>query len=312
MNSTRQKHARSGPIPLEGHPSLFPRGGTAPRDRLHRLIDEYGHGSSRRLPLHRNPGLEIVYLKHGHLVWQYEGHKETLTPDTIFFTLPWEAHGSASEFEPGHEWFFAVLNLKGLHLDQPGPFTFPAGLAIPDATARSFCHLLRTSSKRVWPATTMIRNLFPALIRELEAQGPFHERYATHMTSLLVIELARILAAGTESNKPSSAADRIGAFLTELERRYDEPWTLEGMAEQTGLKRTQFSALFHHHTGDTPVIYLNRLRIKQARQLLSTTDHPITEIAFDCGFSSCQYFANVFHAFTGTTASSYRRRRVNK
>ncbi len=299
---------QSGPIPADGNLAAFPRGGVAPRDRLTRLVDEYGHGSARRLPQHRNPGLEIVYLRHGHLNWEYEGRRETLPPDSVFFTLPWETHGSSSEFEPGHEWYFVVLRLNGNNLSQPGPFSFPRQLGLSAPDSRSIATHLRNAPRRVWPATPLIRSLFPSLVQELDITGPFHERYVAQLLALLVVELARILSSCTMPLPPVNPAfSKLKKFLIELETRCDEPWILDSMAAHVGLKRTQFSALFHHQTGDTPILYLNRLRVEKARRLLISTQRPITEISLECGFASSQYFAGVFRAITGKSASAYRR-----
>ena len=299
---------RTGPIPVEGDIAAFPRGGRTPAGSLGGLIDEYGHGSARHLPLHRNPGLEIVYLRHGRLIWQYEGRQETLAPGSVFFTLPWEAHGSTSEFEPGHEWYFVVLRTSGKPLQHSTPLGFPSGLGLPDTIARRLSTLLGKAPHRAWPASPMLATLLPALVRELDETGPLHEAYASRLAALLIIELGRIVAAGMAAPDSDPVAGRLAAFLTDLERRCDEPWTLATMAAEVGLKRTQFASDFQHHTGDTPIRYLNRLRVERARKLLSGTRRPITDIAFDCGFSSCQYFASVFLEFTGLSASLYRQR----
>jgi AraC family L-rhamnose operon regulatory protein RhaS len=60
-------------------------------------------------------------------------------------------------------------------------------------------------------------------------------------------------------------------------------------------------------TGDTPITYLNRLRVRHADQLLKTTDHSITDIAFECGFQSSQYFATVYRQFTGKNPGASRK-----
>jgi AraC-like DNA-binding protein len=52
--------------------------------------------------------------------------------------------------------------------------------------------------------------------------------------------------------------------------------------------------------------YLTRLRISRARDLLRSSDHSVTEIAISCGFSSSQYFANVFRRLVGQTPSAFR------
>jgi two-component system response regulator YesN len=57
----------------------------------------------------------------------------------------------------------------------------------------------------------------------------------------------------------------------------------------------------------TPITYLNRYRIKEAKRLLATTQRPITEIGFEVGFSSGGYFTRVFKQETGMAPSEYRR-----
>lgn len=264
------------------------------------LFDEFGHGSLARLPCHRNPGLEIVYLRHGHLVWQCDGRQEAVRPDSVFFTLPWQEHGSVLEFEPGHEWYFAVIRLNSGR-----NFTFPGCLGWDRPTTTEVRRLLSLASQHAWPATPLMRVGLPTLVNELERPGPLHQARVVHLTGHLILELARIVSL-PQSQAQRHDAERFSALLAELERRCDEPWTLAAMAERLGLKRSQFTALFHHATGDAPMHYLNRLRVNMARQLLHRSDQTITQIAFDCGFSSSQHFARVFQSFTGVTATTYR------
>ena len=88
-------------------------------------------------------------------------------------------------------------------------------------------------------------------------------------------------------------------LLAELRGNCAEPWTLDQMAARLQLRRTRFSALFRHYTGDAPLHYLLRLRVERARHLLRTTDRSVTEIAMACGFASSQHLAKIFHQFTG-------------
>ncbi|MGQ9491544.1 MAG: helix-turn-helix domain-containing protein [Anaerolineae bacterium] len=57
----------------------------------------------------------------------------------------------------------------------------------------------------------------------------------------------------------------------------------------------------------TPIAYLNRYRIQQAKQLLTNTHKTITEIALEVGFSSSSYFSRIFRRKTGMTPEAYRR-----
>lgn len=111
----------------------------------------------------------------------------------------------------------------------------------------------------------------------------------------------------TGSEQRSSSERAVADFLEELALRCDEDWTLESMAEGAGLKRSRFGTLCRQLTGESPATRLNRLRIRRGRRLLSDTDRSVTDIAFDCGFSSSQYFAKIFRRFQGHEPTHYRR-----
>ena len=77
--------------------------------------------------------------------------------------------------------------------------------------------------------------------------------------------------------------------------------------EHVGLSDDYLTSCFHKELGLTPVAYLNRYRIQQARQLLKNTHMSITEIALDVGFSGSSYFSRIFRRETGVTPEAYRR-----
>ena len=65
---------------------------------------------------------------------------------------------------------------------------------------------------------------------------------------------------------------------------------------------------FRQELGMTPIAYLNRYRVTQAKRLLKETDKTITEIALDVGFSDSGYFSRVFRKEVGMSPDAYRRR----
>jgi len=56
----------------------------------------------------------------------------------------------------------------------------------------------------------------------------------------------------------------------------------------------------------TPFSFLIGYRIDRAKELLSGSSKPVTEISFDCGFPSTNYFGKTFREKTGMTPSEYR------
>ena len=276
---------------------------------MHSLFEECGHGSLPRLPFHKNPGLEIVCLHRGHLVWQCEGKTEALKPGSVFFTLPWQEHGSVSEFEPGHEWSFVVIRLPGASPEKPGRFEFPSSLGFDQKTTSSLRQLLINAPLHTGNSTSLFRTLMHSLMEELKGRTTFHDPRVVRLTSLLILELASILS-HPENQQGSKFSECISLLIAELEKSCAEPWTLEKMADRLGLKHTQFTELFHQYTGDSPLRYLNRLRIDKARRMLRFGSASITDIAFECGFGSSQHFAKVFRQFTNVTAQDYRKNKL--
>lgn len=55
----------------------------------------------------------------------------------------------------------------------------------------------------------------------------------------------------------------------------------------------------------TPRAFVEERRIKKSIDLLLTTDTSISEIAYECGFTSQSYFCYAFKRYTGTTPKKY-------
>ncbi len=50
---------------------------------------------------------------------------------------------------------------------------------------------------------------------------------------------------------------------------------------------------------------LAKERIENAKLLLCSAHHPITEVALDCGFESTSYFSHEFKRMTGMTPTQH-------
>ncbi len=87
-----------------------------------------------------------------------------------------------------------------------------------------------------------------------------------------------------------------------------EPWTLGRMAEHCGMGITCFTKYCRDLVNTGAVEYLNQCRLERAaRLILKKSERSITEIAFESGFNSSQYFATAFRKQYKTTPSVYRR-----
>ncbi len=88
----------------------------------------------------------------------------------------------------------------------------------------------------------------------------------------------------------------------------EESLSIQDIADEVGLSTTHFSRVFKDNTGETVWDYLTSLRMKHACHLLAGTDKKIYEIAEETGYSSPQYFSQVFYKQLGMKPLDYRRK----
>jgi transcriptional regulator GlxA family with amidase domain len=82
------------------------------------------------------------------------------------------------------------------------------------------------------------------------------------------------------------------------------------MAARSGLTERSFLRRFKSATGQSPLEYVQTLRIEEAKQLLETSAMPLDEIAGEIGYTEPSAFRHLFRKLVGVTPSAYRRRYV--
>lgn len=94
-----------------------------------------------------------------------------------------------------------------------------------------------------------------------------------------------------------------GYCLQRLSRKI----TVQELADFVGRNRSYLIAVFREYTGMGPGAYITRLRIDEAKRLLTVSGKSLGSIAEALGFSSQSYFQNVFKKEVGETPLAYRR-----
>lgn len=270
-------------------------------------IISYGRFECKELSPHKNRGMEITFIEKGMLEWMVEGVPEKVESGSVFFTLPWQVHGSLHPKEPDNIVWHILFHLE---TDYPRPrknFRFPEKLGFSPSEMKILSAAFAGSSRHGFRATPALRRLMPELIRELQSTHDLRQAHSISLLRALLIELKRIVTGEAVNEETHSWSEKkVRTLISELSANCDHRWTLKEMAEQCGIRRTQLNTVFQKLTGCTPMEYLSRLRMERAKTLLRETDMKIIDIAFECGFSSSQYFANTFKHAAGLTPSEYR------
>lgn len=155
---------------------------------------------------------------------------------------------------------------------------------------------------------SMIEKLFDKMIAEFIKQPPGYEYYLKTLLFELLIFLYRktstLPAAEHDGSNPINK--KIFEIVDYLNQHYHENQTIQGISSRFFISSSYFCKMFRENTGFTFTEYLNNVRIKEARQLLTGSTLKIADIAEKVGFESMTHFGRIFKDITGHSPLKYR------
>ena len=260
---------------------------------------------------HRNEGIEIVLLETGNMVFTLGTHRHKLKAGSLTITRPWQLHCLGDpNLGPGRlHWVLIDVGIRRPHQ----PWKWPRWVMLTTEEKQELTRKLSLNEHPVWNSTPAITQDF----KELAACIETFDRKETatlltlHMNHLLLSILAALRKQCLEQNENLKSYNRsVEMFFAELHEKPEasaKPWTLQEMARHCGMGTTTFSRCSHAIVNMSPWEYLIRCRLDRAANFLrSDARKSITEIAFDCGFNSSQYFAFQFRRRFGCSPHGYR------
>ena len=82
---------------------------------------------------------------------------------------------------------------------------------------------------------------------------------------------------------------------------------IKDLAAMSRLSPSYFARAFRRSFGVPPYVWILRLRLERAREIMLTTDRPLCEIALFCGFSDQSHMTRLFHRLVGQSPGAWRR-----
>lgn len=261
------------------------------------------------LQFHRNEGIEITFLETGHLNFEVRNEKFGLYPGSITITRPWIEHklGSPLISPSKLHWLILDVGVSAPHQN----WKWPDWIILTQRDLEMLTTFLRQTEKFVCAANRAIGDAF------IQIGHIAQHMEVTEKESELRLLINNILVNLLEIFKNGSlpldetlieAKRTVDFFIEDLNNTYNHPWTLDLMAGYCHLGKTRFSTFFKEITNLSPIEYLNRLRIGKSMEMIIKDNVPITEIAYSSGFSSVQYFSNVFRKINGTSPRSFQQK----
>lgn len=155
-----------------------------------------------------------------------------------------------------------------------------------------------------------LEQTFLDLVQARQSRDPLSE---LQVSRAMFTVLALTLSAEPEGMVPSSPSavqarnsariDRVIAFIhANLQKTLDA----ETLAQEGDISVSRMNTLFREATGYSPLEYVRRARVAEARQLLADLELSVKEIAARTGFEDSFHFSKVFRKIDGLSPTHYR------
>jgi AraC family L-rhamnose operon regulatory protein RhaS len=264
------------------------------------------------LDAHRNDGVEICFLETGEMDFSVEAKNFKLRSGQLTLTRPWQLHKlGGPNIGPGRlHWLILDVGARRPNQD----WLWPPWLTLTGADRTLLTHKLRHNERAVWNTSLAIADTFRGISNcVLKWKKPHAESRMITLLNQLLLEILTSVTRQQAHKDPEliSRHHNVKLFLHELVTNgavSSQPWTLQQMASHCGLGITAFSKYCRELVNNGPVEYLNHCRLdRAAKQLGENLAQSVTDIAFENGFNSSQYFATAFRRKFHRTPREYRK-----
>lgn len=243
---------------------------------------------------------EIFYLKTGSCVYTVNNNLHHLSAGELFIVNAGDTHATHYEGLTPCERIVIYFDLNTLP-----EFFFKRHPILTDEFSHSGKVVLVKKGK------LKVEHLLEQMLEENNIPDEYSYDFLMLQTMSLLLCIQRNGIFVYEQMKPISdlsIGHDIEEVLRYIAQNFSMPITLEDVAGRINLSPTYLSRKFKKTTGLTFIEYVNFIRIRQACQMLITTDDNITKIAVNCGFNSSNYFKDCFRRIIGISPRDFRNR----
>lgn len=250
-----------------------------------------GHGDGYYFDIERGRILDeyqMLYLVEGEGVFSSRHVKNvSIKAGDIFLLFPGEWH----TYHPlqGRAWKSYWIGYKGRNMDDRMKFNF---LSLDKPVyhvgfSNDIVYLYDSAIKTAKEETVYCQQILAGIVNNLLG---------------LMYSLERKM----QLSRKGGYEDMINKARLRIREGVETKITVQEIAAGLGSSYSNFRKLFKEYTGLSPAFYQQDLKLQRAKELLSTTDMSIKEIAYRLNFDSPDYFSSKFKAKIGFKPSEYR------
>lgn len=221
--------------------------------------------------------------------WFESAHcpKMHLQPGDMFLLFPGEWH--SYQPDPATGWTCYWIGFKGRNIED----RLKAGFL---SLEKPVYHVGYHSEIEM-----LYKNAYQAALEEAAYSQQMLAGLVNHLIGLMYA-----LERNIELNKNQTQVDMVNKARMRIRESVESDLTIQQIASSLGTSYSSFRRLFKEYTGFSPATYQQELRLLRAKELLTTTNLSIKEIAYRLNFESPDYFSTKFKAKMGIKPSELR------
>lgn len=240
---------------------------------------------------HYHRSIELGFMVRGHAGYVVNEHIEYILTGEMSFIDSWDVH--YFDISKGNETYTLLLGVDYLR-DFYGLYGDAYNVPYFDQALRD-----QETNKRVL-----------ALLREWEKKFDENDVLVNRgYVNLILAELAKGYPVRLREQSKVEIG-MVNSILEYVNQNYQKNISLDDVAKALGYGKNYCSKLFHNYIDQDFRNYVNGVRIEAAKRMM--TENPgkrITDVAFDCGFSSLNTF---YRAYKRVYKNSPKRKISNK
>lgn len=180
-----------------------------------------------------------------------------------------------------------------------------------DDTLRQYTSMRPVYKGENFTPHPQLLGLLRCFMLEAGDMSPKNIDLLNHLATGIIHYLVKTVISDTNQTVPLFDRFEIDRAIAYMNSHYSEKITMEELSARVNLSTSHFTKVFKSITGETPIEFLNVIRLKKSKIMLMNSTHSITEIAIECGFNSSSYFSSCFLEKYRMTPSAYRQQFLN-
>ena len=253
------------------------------------------------VPLHWHEEVELIVIKKGQGIVCVDLETYPVSANDILIVLPGHLHSIRES--AGHSMEYENIIFRRELLTTQSE----------DVCSEFFLPLLfngnLTIEHYIHPGLPYYEDILAVITRMDDLSMKRPTAYQIALKSCL-FQLFYLLITNQRKKAPTRSElrsqEKMKSVIRHIADHYQEPLTIEQMADLCHFSSSHFMKFFKANTGTSFIHYLNDYRIQAARHLLCSTSDSVLSIAQQCGFDNLSYFNRLFKKRYGVTPRQLR------